>query len=595
MLFGLLALALDCQSQTSETITVTATRTETRLSDTPASVVVLSDETLQSTAAATVDDALRQVAGFSLFRRTGSRTANPTTQGVSLRGIGASGASRALVLDDGIPLNDAFGGWIYWGRVPRAAIDRIEVLRGGASDLYGSAAMGGVVQLIRRSDRSTAAEATAGSQGTYTTSFYAAMPSLRLSGEYFETAGYVPVISSKRGSVDRRADSRHGAIDATIHRSGAFLRASYFDEARNNGTALQVNETTTRQLAAGLNRGALVFRGWIGDQDYYQTFSAISADRSSERLTAEQRIASRSAGATGQWAETLGARHALLTGVEARRVGARDNGSQSTLAVFVEDVFAASPNLTITAGLRFDRWRDENAWSPRLALLYRPRGGLALTAAAYQAFRSPTLNELHRPFRVGNVLTLANDRLGAERLGAIEIGARGRHLRGTLFWMEMDDVVANVTLSIAPSLITRQRQNVATSRSRGAEVEGDWQVGRRWRMSGGYLFTDATFGDGRRVPQIPRNQLTAQLRYASRMTLAAQARWSAMQFDDDLNQFPLRGFFAVDLFASHPVGGRLDVLAAVENLFDEQIEAGAAPLITLAAPRALRVGIRYGR
>src|SRR5438552_2242198 len=151
----------------SDTITVTATRTETRLSDTPSSVVVLNRETLEATAATTTDDALRQVPGFTLFRRSGSRSANPTSQGVSLRGIGASGASRALVLDDGVPLNDPFGGWIYWGRVPRAAIDRIEIVRGGASDLYGSGAMGGVVQFIRRGAMDdVTVEASGGSEGT---------------------------------------------------------------------------------------------------------------------------------------------------------------------------------------------------------------------------------------------------------------------------------------------------------------------------------------------------------------------------------------------------------------------------------------------
>src|SRR6266545_1990015 len=133
MFFAALLIA-----QTSETITVTATRTETRIADTPSSVVVLSQKTLETTAAATIDDALRQVPGFTLFRRTGSRVANPTSQGVSLRGIGASGASRALVVDNGIPLNDPFGGWVYWGRIPRLALDRVEILRGGASDLYGS-------------------------------------------------------------------------------------------------------------------------------------------------------------------------------------------------------------------------------------------------------------------------------------------------------------------------------------------------------------------------------------------------------------------------------------------------------------------------
>src|SRR5207302_8225541 len=153
---------------------VTATQTKTRLSDTPASVVVITRQaTMQTTAASTTDDALRQVAGFTLFRRSGSRTANPTSQGVSLRGVGASGASRALVLDDGIPLNDAFGGWVYWGRVPRAALDRVEILRGGASDLYGSSAMGGVVQFIRRSE-GVSLDASAGSERTGTASLFAA-------------------------------------------------------------------------------------------------------------------------------------------------------------------------------------------------------------------------------------------------------------------------------------------------------------------------------------------------------------------------------------------------------------------------------------
>src|SRR5207253_7026153 len=133
-----------------DSITVTATRTESRLADTPASVVILNRQAIASTAAPTVDDALRQVPGFTLFRRSGSRTANPTAQGASLRGLGGSGTSRALVLDDGVPLNDPFGGWIFWGRVPRASLDRIEILRGGASDVYGSGAMSGVVQFIRR-------------------------------------------------------------------------------------------------------------------------------------------------------------------------------------------------------------------------------------------------------------------------------------------------------------------------------------------------------------------------------------------------------------------------------------------------------------
>ncbi|WP_352430871.1 TonB-dependent receptor plug domain-containing protein [Pyrinomonas sp.] len=134
----------------NERVNVTAARVPMSIGDTPQSARTLSDRELLTTAAPTLDDALRQVVGFALFRRAGSRTANPTSQGVSLRGIGASGASRALVLVDGVPLNDPFGGWVYWGRVPMAAIERVEVLRGAASDLYGSSALGGVVQIITR-------------------------------------------------------------------------------------------------------------------------------------------------------------------------------------------------------------------------------------------------------------------------------------------------------------------------------------------------------------------------------------------------------------------------------------------------------------
>src|SRR5438552_14617202 len=137
--------------QSSDSITVTATRTPERLADTPASVVILSRQTIAISASPAVDETLRQVPGFTLFRRSGSRTANPTAQGASLRGVGGSGASRAIVLGDGVPMNDPFGGWVEWGRVPRLALQRAEVLRGGASDLFGAGELAGVVQLLRRS------------------------------------------------------------------------------------------------------------------------------------------------------------------------------------------------------------------------------------------------------------------------------------------------------------------------------------------------------------------------------------------------------------------------------------------------------------
>ena len=613
-----------------DTITVTATRTETRLSDTPSSVVVLSKETLAATAAATIDDALRQVPGFTLFRRTGSRVANPTSQGVSLRGIGASGASRALVVDDGIPLNDPFGGWVYWGRVPRAALQRVEVLRGGASDLYGSAAMGGVVQFIRRRSEVPGIflDASAGSQDTRTLSLFGAYGPARVAVDLLDSAGYVLVAPAQRGRVDRRAGGSHTAADLTLERGHAFVRGSFYSESRNNGTPMQTNDTTIRQIAGGANAGAFVARAWGSEQDYAQTFSAILPDRNSERLTIDQRVPSRSAGASVQWSRAIGMRNAIVAGMEGWQVSGASNelqfaangtttrvdvsGRQRTAGAFVENVLALR-DVSVTAGIRFDGWRNfdamrsglalhersDSAISPRLAVLYRPAQSLALTASAYRAFRAPTLNELYLNFRVGNVLTLANESLAPERVTAFELGARMRSVRATLFWMNLDDVVSNVTLTTTPALITRQRQNVAASRSRGLELEGDWPVWKNVRLSSGYLFCDSVVrgGDltGKRLPQVARNTLSAQLAWSGRSTIGVQTRWSSMQFDDDLNQFPLRSYFVADAYFAYPLATAVDLTLSVENIFDRRIEAGATPVITLGQPRSIRAGVHFGR
>jgi outer membrane receptor protein involved in Fe transport len=620
----------------ADTIVVTATQTKTRLGDTPASVVVVTRESMTTTAAATADDALRQVPGFTLFRRSGSRSANPTSQGVSLRGIGASGASRALVLDDGIPLNDPFGGWVYWDRVPREAIDRIEIMRGGASDLYGSGAMGGVVQFIRRGGGDEVAfDASAGDEGTTVSSLFASMKkrewSASIDAGFLSTAGYVLVQPSQRGSVDVEAGARHTTVDATLRRDGSFLRLSHYAESRNNGTPLQINDTAIQQLAAGtdvpLPGGSLLLRAYGSDQKYHQTFSAIAADRASERLTIDQRVPSTGRGGSLQWFSTIG-RNVIVAGADARQVtGASEElqyavsgkvtpsrvaGRQRDVSGYVEDVATLSPSATLSAGVRFDSWRNcdadrngialadrsDGAFSPRVTLLVRASERLTFTLAAYRAFRAPSLNELYRNFRVGNVQTLANESLGAEHLSAIEAGARSGPLRLTLFSMSTDDTIANVTLSTTPSLITRQRRNLGSSRSRGAELDLDQRLANRWRLSAGYLFCDAlvTSGDlaGKRLPQVPRNTATMQLAFTpSRGSAGFQGRWSTMQFDDDLNQFPLRGYAVADVFAAYPIARHLEATAAIENVTNRRVEVSATPVITLGTPRTWRIGLRY--
>src|SRR5262249_6662791 len=341
--------------------------------------------------------------------------------------------------------------------------------------------------------------------------------------------------------------------DATVARGGIFLRASHYDESRNNGTPLQTNDTTIRQLTLGADLRALALRAYASDQDYHQTFSAIAANRNSERLTVDQRVPSSSAGASAQWFALSRGAHVIIAGADGRRVRGDDDegtthasGRQRTGAAYLEDVIT-TPRMTLTAAMRVDPWRD-TAWSPRASMLVRANDRFALTASAYRAFRAPTLNELIRGFRVGNVITLANDQLGPERLSAVEAGVRSGPLRLTLFDMRTADTIANVTLSTTPALITRQRQNFGSSRSRGAELDSEQRIGTRWTIDAGWLSTDARLSTDKRPPQVPRHQATLQVTF---LNAGAQLRWSTMQFDDDLNQFPLRGYLVADVFASH--------------------------------------------
>jgi outer membrane receptor protein involved in Fe transport len=282
---------------------------------------------------------------------------------------------------------------------------------------------------------------------------------------------------------------------------------------------------------------------------------------------------------------------------------AEAGGKQRTAAVYVEDLFVVSPSFSITAGVRGDGWSDESnalrtsatRLNPRLSMLWRKNDALAFSASAYGAFRAPTLNELYRGFRVGNVQTLPNAALRAENLTGFEIGARSRNARLTVYWMNVTGAIANVTLSQTPDLITRQRRNLGRTRSAGAELDAEWRFGD-WRTSAGLLFVDATVRDGelrgKRVPQVARLQTTAQAMWKG---IGAQVRWSTAQFDDDRNELPLDGYLVADLLASHPITAALDLTFAVENVTDREVEAGATPVVTLGQPRAWRVGLRYAR
>lgn len=492
-----------------DALVITPSRMPQPLRDVPTHASVLDREATRATAAQTVDDLLRRVPGFSLFRRSSSLVAQPTTQGVTLRGIGPSGTSRTLVLLDGVPVNDPFGGWIYWSRLPRETIERIEIIRGGASDVWGNAALGGVLHFVTATPTKRGAHlrASGGNEETYDLEGGAAEVRgpfrLEVGGSVFDTGGYPVVRSGQRGAIDVDADSEHqafrGRAGYTVQPGlDVTVRGGVFHEERGNGTPFTENETDAGDVAATVDLqteslGAWRALAYAQLQTFSATFSSAAADRNAETPALDQfDVPSTGVGAGLSWNQTFAEAHRLSAGADFRRVdgdtnedfrflegrfqGRRKAGAEQFLiGAFAADSWSLLPSLVLTAGGRVDVWessdafrrersqsdgsitRDERfddeddvAFSPKVGLVYRVNELLSLRSAFYQAFRAPTINEQVRPFRVRNDITEANAALEPERLTGGELGIDFIDVmyaaRLTGFWSEIEDPIANVTI-----------------------------------------------------------------------------------------------------------------------------------------------------
>jgi outer membrane receptor protein involved in Fe transport len=624
-----------------ERIVVTAG--DERIPVTPASQYAIGRREIALSGALTIDDVLRQAPGFSLFRRSGSLTANPTTQGVSLRGVGANGASRALVMYDGVPLNSPFGGWVYWNRVPRVGIESVEIFNGATSDLYGSGALGGVINILTRTAPATYLdlEASGGNESTATASMSAGKSwrtfGMGLSLQALRTDGYVLVPPEQRGTVDVPAGTSDIAGSLLLSKTfgpriGTFLRFGSFGESRENGTPLQINDTRITSLDLGgdwspSRAGDFSLRLYGSSENFNQNFSAVASSRQSESLTNRQRNPSQQLGFAFQWRRPVGDKHLISAGVEGRYVRGHSaerfvdaGGRQRSVGVF-GNYSLTLRSWVVSLGARVDTWRNyegfsnltafadrsENAFSPRVSVLKRFENGISVSASAYRAFRTPTLNELYRNFRVGNVVTNANADLSAERLTGGEAGVGFQTLgdklfvRGNLYWSEIGDSVANVTLSTTPALITRQRQNLGAIRARGVELSAVFKPNKDWEVAGEYLLSDSTVLrfpanrtlEGLFVPQIPRHQFNFQITYTNgRWTAGTQGRFAGQQFDDDLNALPLRSYFTLDAEVSRSVSEQLRFFAAFQNLTGVRYEISSTPVFTVGPPVLFRAGVR---
>ena len=651
-------------------LVVSALRSPVPVSEVPVKVEVFSAARLQASPGSTIDSVLRESAAFSLFRRSGSLVANPTAQGVSLRGLGPSGASRSLILLDGVPLNDPFGGWIAWGKLARLSLAGAELVRGGGSGAWGNAALGGTVALFSQPpspEGGGAASLSAGSFGTFhgelSASLRAGKGALRLDASVLESDGAHLLATHQRGPIDRPLDTSHRLIQLAWRQPLsseilASVTARGFEEDRGNGTPLQRNASREAFASFSLEGLPSAERPWSAvvyaqDQRLRSYFTAVDSTRITETPANDQfSVPSSAAGAsiTTNWIHSDAARSRTSLGADARWVRGETRedfllaagrftrrrfagGEQTFAGVFgshdrtllgpvraslalrvdhwtQRDGHRREINLATGAPTRDDRFADQDgiAVSPRLGITAPLARGWRIRAAGYQAFRVPTLNEYHRPFRVGIVNTEANPSLRDETVSGGEAGLDFEQgplqLSFTGFSNALDDAVANVTLNRTPTLVSRQRRNLESIRVRGLEAGVRWSPTAHLSASVDLLLNDARVQAasdqpslvGTRLAQTPRRVITAGFTWIApaSVTVDLRARHFGEQYEDDENRLTLAAVTTVDAQLTRRLTVSLDGFLAAENLTDQAIETGRSTdgVVTLDSPRRLRVGLR---
>jgi outer membrane receptor protein involved in Fe transport len=468
---------------------------------------------LDHSASDRLEDVLRDVPGFQQFRRSDARTANPTSQGATLRALGGNASSRALLMLDGVPQTDPFGGWIAWPAFDPRRLGRVRVVRGGGSGANGPGALAGTIELESASPRDLEGASAAFSYGSRDSvdafAGYGAHLGdgfVSVSAAYARGDGFVPVVARQRGPADRASPYRQASLAA---RAVAPLSAtielqanlSAFSDERERGTAF--SEIGTRGADASLRlvgRGPLPFSAlaYVQVRHFANRFAAVSADRATASETLDQySVPSTGLGARfeirpvtgpfelrlgGDWRDTAGRTREVFQFVAGAPTRGRiAGGDTGTLGAFAEAGWEHGA-LTLTGGGRLDRWRiangslrertlatgapltdtdfpDRSGWEPtaRAGLAWRPAPPVTLRAAAYLGWRLPTLNELYRPFRVGADATAANAALAPERLRGAEAGLEIHPIRAarigvTLFANRLAGAIANVTLSQGPGV-----------------------------------------------------------------------------------------------------------------------------------------------
>ncbi len=578
------------ESEFLDTVVVTASRGSSSLSasELPASTTVLKREQILASPGRTLDELLREVAGVQL-PPLNSLSSFPVNPSVALRGVGlGDNGTRTLVLLNGIPVNGAFFGNIFWNRIPKNDIERIEIVRGSSSSVFGSLAIGGVISIFTRtpgSETRATVDLRGGSDSTYAGDFSLGGAlndnfSMSIAGNYFETGGYFLTRPEDRSPIDAPTDNELFNISvATAYqvdeKLSAELRLDYYEQDQRTSTRLSTSETEVLSLTGGIEaqldpvsrlRGTLFY----SDEDFQNdgTSTVVRGVRDAEFVSNTHLTPAESLGGSLVYSREISELLRVVSlGIDWRRLEGKDDqdiftsdgqlflnqiagGKQRFVGLFTEVSAQPHSRLTLLASVRYDDVSTSDATrvldgvveelpeidfdrlNTRIGLNFKASSQITLYGAFARGFRAPTLAELYRRFGTSSFVGLPNPELEQETSSSGEAGLRFEYQRVhseiNLFRINLDNQIGSVVAGFGP--FTLRNENVGEARSQGLEWITKARLTPNLALDVSYTYTDTEILENLDDPEILGNRLEGAPEHTALFGLL----WSPQQWKVNL-------------------------------------------------------------
>lgn len=610
-------------------LSVTATKTERKVADVPASINIVTQKDIENSVASNANEILKNVAGVNIRNSMGLMSTS-TTNKLYMRGFGGTDA-RSLVLLDGVPLNDAYGGAVAWTQIPMDSIKRIEVVKGSGSSLYGSNAMGGVINIITKKPQKqqTNINLSYGSMntkiGSISTSGKNGKFGYYLSGQFTDSDGYI---------ADLESNQKDNTIKRGVEKANANLKFTYdIDDSSDVGVLYNYMDRKTTGVL-DIPGGYNPYKNSMSTaQINYSKFFENSSDmkvtiynkmgeNSYDSLSGSV-IKYKDAGETSDYGATLQytlplGNHIITTGLEGKKSSAEKidtylsnsatittEGKQDYYAFFGQDEWFVNEKFILNIGARLDYYKNHggkmydevnnvytdhatksfNAFSPKIGLVYHLTENTSIRTSIGKAFRAPTVSDLYRDWISYGKVYAGNANLDPETVISYEIGVDQKIGNGnihiTAYRSDAEDFIYSIDPLNPLSTNYKEKTNVGEVEIQGIEFEADYAFTDAWKLLANYTYNESKIKkfeansalEGKYLTYVPKNKASVSIEYMNPnfINIIASGRYVGKRYSDDMNSesSAYESYTLYDLKLSRKITKNSQFEVSVDDLFDK--------------------------